>query len=127
MSASAQRTYVIPPLVDEVDGAYVVNREKAADLMLDMLGTLIQLGGRFEIQADRVQVGELPRGSRPPEPIGETLGFIAAYRTIPKISDEPETLRLLGLEQEPEPEPDRADDDAGLPDGEFFDHDEDEE
>jgi hypothetical protein len=104
----SERTYIIEPLERE-DGRLVVDRERAADLLLDMLSTLVALGGKFEIMADRVKVGEIPREGRPPEPIGETLGFVAAYRTVPKIEDESVTLRLLGVsadDGEPEPEPD---------------------
>jgi hypothetical protein len=96
MSASAKRTYIIEPRWDEGRGRWVVDDARAADLLSNILGTLITLGGRFEIQADRVKVGELPRAGQPPEPLGETVGFVAAYRTLPVI-EEPVTLRLLGL------------------------------
>jgi hypothetical protein len=91
---SAQRTIIIEP---DVEGRF--DREKAADTLSDLLGTLITLGGKVEIVADRVRVGTLPPDGpgKLPEPLGETVGLLISYRTIPKLSDEPVTVRAMDI------------------------------
>lgn len=108
---SAQRTIIIEPLEN---GAF--DRQEAADTLSDLLGTLITLGGKVEILADRVKIGELPpeREGKMPEPLGVTVGLVISYRTLPVLNKESITIKAMdaatGAGAEPEePEPDEPD------------------
>lgn len=90
MSATAKRTWVIEPIIDE-QGDQVVDERKLEDLLGRLIGTLIATGGLVEIVADRVKIGELPDG----EPLAETLGFVVKWRTIPVLHERSMTKALM--------------------------------
>lgn len=108
---SAQRTIIIEP--DEY-GEF--DHERAVGQLLDLLGTLKTLGGKAEILADRVKIGELPpeHEGKMPEPLGETVGLVISYRTLPMLNAVSITRQAMDVatgrdreefEDGPEPEP----------------------
>jgi hypothetical protein len=77
MSRAAERLIVIEPLYTE-DGLMVEDRARVEGTLTDLLGTLAAVGGKIEVMADRVKVGEIPGQDRPTV-IAETVGYIVRY------------------------------------------------
>lgn len=97
MSAAARRTYIIEPEHDE-QGAPVLDEAALWTLLQQLIPTLIAVGGKIEIVADRVKIGELPPEpgkDGPGEPLAQTLGFLVNWRTVPKLEASPLTSRLM--------------------------------
>jgi hypothetical protein len=116
VSASSTRTIIIEPLPS---GEF--DHERAADVLSDLLGTLKILGGKVEVLADRIKVGELPpeREGKFAEPLGETVGLVISYRTLPALNEKSITRQAMDValggapvaEEKPgEPEPAEPDD-----------------
>lgn len=113
MSRAGERTVLIEPLLDE-DGLMQVDRQRAADVVNDLLGALLGLGGTLEITSDRVKIGEIP-GTHDGRPtiLAETVGFIVQFSPSAPMSDGSRTQRAMAVARRdgglsvagPEPDP----------------------
>lgn len=131
MSNTTARTIIVEPVAGGANG-WTFDRERAVDVLMAMLGALETVGGKVEILADRIKIGDLPRGDRT-EPLGETVGLLLSFQSVPVLNAEPLTVRLMdaatGGDGEPNPvdqPPDDELEDELAPD-EDQDEDEDEE
>lgn len=114
MSRAGERTVLIEPLYDE-DGLMAADRGRASEVVNDLLGALLALGGRFEVLADRVKLGEIP-GAHDGKPtiLAETVGLIVRYTPSAPLNDHSVTARAMQVAQgdggiEPEPDDDEPD------------------
>lgn len=88
MSSGASRTFIIENQVDE-DGNVYHYRERAEQLLVDLLATLDTVGGMLAVTSKRV---ELP-GGPPGVLLGETVGVIVEWKAFAPLErlprDEP--------------------------------------
>lgn len=129
MSNTTARTIIVEPIAGGPNG-WTFDDDRAVDVILAALGALKTVGGKVEIMADRIKIGDLPRGERT-EPLGETVGLLLSFQSVPVLSDEPLTVQLMDAatggvaataDDEKSTEPPEPDDEL-----ELEDHDEDEE
>lgn len=99
MSRAGERTVLIEPLYDE-DGLMAADRARAAEVVNDLLGALLALGGRLEVLADRVKLGELP-GAHDGKPtiLAETVGLIVRYTPSAPLNEHSVTARAMQVAQ----------------------------
>lgn len=122
------RTIIIPPARDADTGEIIPDRRKLEETVSDLLSTLCVAGGKFEVVADRVQIGALPAGEQPcpkcrgtgagpegedgcprcagdgvvalrPEPLAETHGFIIRWDNVAQLNEQSVTERLMAVAQ----------------------------
>ena len=76
MSSKARRVWIIEegfnPETGESTGCY--DRQQAAELLVDLEGTLARVGGMVNLTVQRVQVGEAMG-----EPLAESVALIATW------------------------------------------------
>lgn len=94
MSKSASRTIILEPDTGE-SGEWVAPEQRFWEQLRYLYGVLMAVGGKVEIVADRVKLGEIPGEGGQPEPLAETVGFVIAWRTIPKLNERPMTVLAL--------------------------------
>jgi hypothetical protein len=63
------------PLTGEVD------RQQVLQVVSDFIGTLFAVGGKLQIAADRVEIGEVLVGERP-QKLAETQGLVIRYQSF---------------------------------------------
>lgn len=80
MGKPSERIYIIEadPITGEVD------RGKVLQTISDFIGTLFAVGGKLQIAADRVAVGEVMVGQSP-QPIAETHALVIRYQSFAPI------------------------------------------
>lgn len=88
MSSGASRTFIIENHVDE-DGNVYHYRERAEQLLVDLLATLDTVGGMLAVTSKRVEIPGGPPGVL----LGETVGVIVEWKAFAPLErlprDEP--------------------------------------
>ena len=77
MSSGASRTFIIENHVDE-DGNVYHYRERAEQLLVDLLATLDTVGGMLAVTSKRVEIPGGPPGVL----LGETVGVIVEWKAF---------------------------------------------
>ena len=77
MSSGASRTFIIENQVDE-DGNVYHYRERAEQLLVDLLATLDTVGGMLAVTSKRVEIPGGPPGVL----LGETVGVIVEWKAF---------------------------------------------
>lgn len=96
MGVNARRTFIIEPVAGE-DGVPGVDEESLWKLLQQLVPTLIAIGGKVTIVADRVKLGDLPEEGGQREPIAETVGFLTRWEAVPKLREQPLTSTLMDV------------------------------
>ena len=112
MSSGASRTFIIENHVDE-DGNVYHYRERAEQLLVDLLATLDTVGGMLAVTSKRVEIPGGPPGVL----LGETVGVIVEWKAFAPLErlprDEPHQHEAAPA-GEPALEADEWADDADL-------------
>lgn len=112
MGKPSERIVIIQtdPITGEVD------RQRVLQVAMDFIGALFAVGGKLQIGADRVVVGEVQVGDSV-QPIAETHGLVFRYQSFSParrtdgqldpepepVHDEPQAPTDFELAAEPEP------------------------
>jgi hypothetical protein len=93
----SERIYIIEadPITGEVD------RGKVLQTISDFIGTLFAVGGKLQIAADRVAVGEVAVGSSS-QLIAETHAIVIRYQSFAPVRDARVAPEPLGDDPEPD-------------------------
>jgi hypothetical protein len=108
MSRAGERTIIIEPLLTEL-GEMVADEARLDGVLRNLAGTLTEVGGRIEVMADRVKIGEIPGAHNgKPTLLAETVGYVVRYSPSAPVNESSITRNAMAVarqDDEPEPEP----------------------